>query len=515
MIFFCLVAHYCFGNLRSWSSRTVVRPVFLFNARSRSCHKGLFRYNDCPMAKLTFLGAAGCVTGSKYLVEVAGKRLLVDCGIFQGLPELTARNYQPLPTDPQTIDYVVLTHAHLDHTGWLPVLVKAGYRGPIYANPATIELVTLLLKDSAHLQEEDSQHAQKHNSGNRPDSEPLYTSEDVDPVLKAMKPMPRSGAFDIGAEFHFVSYDAGHILGSSSLELTISENGRRTVVVFSGDIGRYGEPILKDPVTPPSNADLLLCESTYGDRDHEAGDPAELLAGVVNRVAQRGGSIVIPAFAIGRTQTFMYYLRELEDQQRIPKLPVYVDSPMALSATDLYLRHREDHDLEFSKLEGSDAKGDPLNVHEFHLTRTTEESKQINNVKTPCIIVSASGMVSGGRVLHHLAHRLADSRNAVILAGFQAQGTRGRALQEGAKTLRLFGQEVPVNAEIVEMGQFSAHAGKSELLRWLTGLTAPPKRTFLVHGEPGAAQSLQAAVREKFRWDVAVARYLDTVELGG
>ena len=467
------------------------------------------------MAKLTFLGAAGCVTGSKYLIEAAGKRLLVDCGIFQGLPELTARNYQPLPTDPKAIDYVVLTHAHLDHTGWLPVLVKAGYGGPIYANPATIELVNLLLKDSAHLQEEDSLHAQKHNSRNRPDGQPLYATEDVDPVLRAMKPMPRSGGFDIGAEFHFASYDAGHILGSSSLELTISENGNKTVVVFSGDIGRYGEPILKDPTTPQSNVDLLLCESTYGDRDHEAGDPAQLLAEIVNRVAKRGGSIVIPAFAIGRTQTFMYYLRELEDQQRIPKLPVFVDSPMALSATDLYIRHCEDHNLEFSRLAGSDGKGDPLNVHEFHLTRTTEESKQINNVKTPCIIVSASGMVSGGRVLHHLAHRLADSRNAVILAGFQAQGTRGRALLEGAKTLRLFGQEVPVHAEIVEMGQFSAHAGKSELLRWLTDLAAPPKRTFLVHGEPAAAQWLQAAMREKFRWDVAVARYLDTIDLAG
>jgi metallo-beta-lactamase family protein len=468
------------------------------------------------MAKLTFLGAAGCVTGSKYLVEAAGKRLLVDCGIFQGLPELTERNYQPLPIDPKTIHYLVLTHAHLDHTGWLPVLVKAGYQGPIYANPATIELTTLLLKDSAHLQEEDSLHAQKHNYSRRADPGPLYTTEDIDPVLRLMKPMARSGAFDVSPEFHFVSYDAGHILGSSSLELTITENGKKIVVVFSGDVGRYGEPILKDPATPPSKADVLLCESTYGDRDHAAGDSAELLAGVVNRVAKRGGSIVIPAFAIGRTQTFMYYLRELEDQQRIPKLPVYVDSPMALSATDLYVRHREDHNLEFSRLEGGDGgKGDPLNVHEFHLTRTSEASKQINNVKTPCIIVSASGMVSGGRVLHHLAQRLPDSRNAVILAGFQAQGTRGRALQEGAKTLRLFGQDVAVNAGIVTMGQFSAHAGKSELLRWLTGLTGPPAQTYLVHGEPAAAQSLQAAIQEKFHWKVAAARYLDTVELAG
>lgn len=465
------------------------------------------------MAKLTFLGAAGTVTGSKYLVEAAGKLLVVDCGIFQGSEELSERNYKPLPADPKTFNYVVLTHAHLDHTGWLPCLFKAGYRGPIYANPATIELTTLLLKDSAHLQEEDAQHAQGKNQAHRSNAQPLYLPEDVDPVLKLIKPMPRSGGFDVSPEFHFESYDAGHILGSSSLVLTIKENGKKIVVVFSGDIGRYDQPILNDPATPPANADVLLCESTYGDRDHEAGDPAERLATVVNRVAKRGGSIVIPAFAIGRTQTFMYYLRQLEDQQRIPRLPVYVDSPMALSATDLYLKHREDHDLEFTREEGNGG-GDPLCVHKFHLTRTTEESKQINNVKTPCIIVSASGMVSGGRVLHHLAQRLPDSRNAVILAGFQAQGTRGRALLDGVKMLRLFGQEVVVNAEIVEMGQFSAHAGKSELLRWLTGLAAPPKQTYLVHGEPAAAQSLQASIQEKFKWRVAVARYLDTVELG-
>jgi metallo-beta-lactamase family protein len=468
------------------------------------------------MAKLTFLGAAGTVTGSKYLVEAAGKRLLVDCGIFQGLPELIERNYKPLSIDPRTIDYAVLTHAHLDHTGWLPVLVNTGYRGPIYANPASIELTTILLKDSAHLQEEDSRHEQAHPNAKSHHvvREPLYTTDDVDPVLKLLRPMPRTGAFEISPEFRVVSYDAGHILGSSSLELTITEGGKKTVVVFSGDIGRYDQPILNDPVTPPSRADVLLCESTYGDREHAAGDPAELLAAVVNRVIKRGGSIVIPAFAIGRTQTFMYYLRQLENEQRIPKLPVYVDSPMALSATDLYLKHHEDHDLDFTREEGG-GKGDPLDVHEFHLTRTAEESKQINNVKTPCIIVSASGMASGGRVLHHLLQRLPDARNAVILGGFQAQGTNGRALQDGAKKLHIFGQEVAVNAEIVEMGQFSAHAGRSELLRWLTALPAAPRQTFLTHGEPAAAQSLQAAIQEKFKWKVAVARYLDTVDLAG
>src|SRR6266566_2581067 len=461
------------------------------------------------MAKLTFLGAAGTVTGSKYLVEAAGKKLLLDCGIFQGSPELSARNFKPLTVDPKSIDYCVLTHAHLDHVGWLPCLVRDGYQGPIYANPATIELATISLKDSAHLQQEDSQRSQRSPKRSNPeDHQPLYTPEDIDPMLK---PMPRKGGFDLSPEFHFEAYDAGHILGSSSVALTITENGKKTVVVFSGDVGRYDQPILKDPTTPP-RADALLCESTYGDRDHPSGSPMDTLADVVNRVAKRGGSIVIPAFAIGRTQTLMYFLRQLEDAQRIPRIPVYIDSPMALDATELYLKHREDHDLEFSREENG-GKGDPLNVHEFRLTRTAEESKQINNVTTPCIIISASGMATGGRVLHHLAQRLPDPRNAVLLAGFQAEGSRGRALQEGAKLLHMYGQEVPVKAEIVELHQLSAHAGKSELLRWLSGFAAPPKQTWLVHGEPPAAQSLQAAIQSQMRWNVSVARYLDTVNL--
>ncbi len=465
------------------------------------------------MAKLTFLGAAGCVTGSKYLLEANGKRLLIDCGLFQGSNELKDRNWKPLPIDPKTIDYAVLTHAHLDHTGWLPKLVKDGYRGPIFANAATMELTGILLKDSAHLQAEETEHARFKKYSRHPEPMSLYTPEDVEPVLKLLKEMPRTGAFDIAAEFHVVSYDAGHILGSSSLELTVSENGKKFVLVMSGDVGRYNQPILNDPATPP-RADYLVCESTYGDREHQDGAPADVLAEVVNRVVKRGGSMVFPAFAIGRTQTLMFYLRQLEDQQRIPRIPVYVDSPMALSATDLYLRHHEDHDLEFTR-EENNGKGDPLNVHEFHLARAVEESKQINNVTTPCIIISASGMATGGRVLHHLARRLPDSRNAVILAGFQAEGTRGRALLEGAKLLHIFGEEVAVKAEIVELGQFSAHAGKSELLRWAATFTAPPKQTFLTHGEPAAAQSLQAAMQSQLRWNVSVARYLDTVELTG
>lgn len=464
------------------------------------------------MAKLTFLGAAGSVTGSKYLLDAAGKRLLVDCGLFQGTEDLKDRNWKPLPVDPKTIDYLVLTHAHLDHTGWLPVLVKDGYSKAIFANPATIELTGLLLKDSGHLQEEETEDAQKHHWSKHPQPQALYTAEDIDPVLRLLKPMPRLGGFDISPEFHVESYDAGHILGSSSLELTITENGKKSVVVFSGDVGRYDQPILNDPKTPTTKQiDLVLCESTYGDRDHETGDPLQLIGDIVNRVVKRGGSIVIPAFAVGRTQLFMYYLRQLENLQRIPKVPVYVDSPMALSATDLYLKYREDHDATFARDEQNG--GDPLSVHEFHLARTAEESKQINSVKTPCIIISASGMVTGGRVLHHLAQRLGDPRNCVILGGFQAEGTRGRALQEGAKTLNLFGRPVPVLAEIVVLGQFSAHAGKSELLRWLTGLQVRPKQVYLTHGEPQAAQSLQQAIVQNFQWKAAVARYLETIEI--
>ncbi len=464
------------------------------------------------MAKLTFLGAAGTVTGSKYLVEAAGKKLLVDCGIFQGSRELEGRNFKPLAASPATIDYCVLTHAHLDHTGWLPCLTRDGYKNKIYANQATIELTTLSLKDSGHLQEEDAERARRRaKNSNAADIRPLYTSEDVEPMLSRLTPMPRSGGFDVSQEFHVESFDAGHILGSSSLRLTIHEGGKNTTVVFSGDVGRYGQPILNDPVTPPGG-DYVICESTYGDREHPEGDPVQLLADIVNRVTKRGGSIVIPAFAIGRTQTFMYYLRQLEDEQRIPRIPVYVDSPMALSATDFYVRHKEDHDLDMARLDDS-GDHDPLNVREFHLTRSAEDSKKINDVKTACIIISASGMITGGRVLHHLAQRLPDAKNAVLLAGFQAEGTRGRALQEGAKMLHLFGDAVPVNAEVIEMGQFSAHAGKSELLRWMGGLQTAPKKMWLTHGEPVATQALQAAAKAKFSWDVAVARYLDCVEL--
>ena len=463
------------------------------------------------MAKITFLGATGTVTGSKYLLEANGKRLLVDCGLFQGNKELRLRNWATLPIPPASIDLLVLTHAHIDHTGYLPRLVRDGYRGPIYANSATQDLCNILLPDSAHIQEEDARFAAKKGFSKHAQPLPLYTVEEAQAALKQVQPIPRDTAFRISPEFSVRGYDAGHILGSSSLEMTITENGRNIIVVFSGDIGRYDQPILNNPRTPP-RADYLLCESTYGDKDHPAGSPGDALAEIINKVAKRGGVIVIPSFAVGRVQTLLYILHELEQQQRIPRLPCYVDSPMAISATALYLAHHEDHDLKFQQEE---ANGDPLNMHEMHMTKTAEESKAINKMTSPCIILSASGMATGGRVLHHLEQRLPDPRNAVILPGFQAEGTRGRALAEGAKTLRMYGQDVPVNAEVFTISQFSAHAGQSELLRWLKGISAPPRRTFLVHGEPGPAKALRACIEAQFHWKVEQPAYAQSFDLTG
>jgi len=463
------------------------------------------------MAKITFLGAAGTVTGSKYLIEATGKRLLVDCGLFQGSKELQQRNWNQLTVDPATIDWVLLTHAHIDHTGYLPRLVAAGYRGPVYADAATRELCNLLLPDSAHLQEEDAQFAARKAYSSHKQPLPLYTVALAQQALARFQEIPREGDFTISPEFSVRTHDAGHILGSTWMELTITENGKKTLVVFSGDIGRYDQPILNDP-EPPTRADFLLCESTYGDREHGTGSVPDELADVINRVAKRGGAAVIPAFAVGRTQELMYYLRELDDAQRIPKLPVYVDSPMAIRVTDIYARHHEDHDLDFTNLEQQGDR-DPLNLHGVHMTRAVEDSKAINNVTSPCIIISASGMATGGRVLHHLAKRLPDSRSAVLLVGYEAEGTLGRALQDGAQYVRIHGQEVPVRAEVVTLDQLSAHAGRSELLRWLSGFATPPRQTFLVHGEPSGLEGLRAGIASRFHWPVVVPEYLQSFDL--
>ncbi|MFZ0639167.1 MAG: MBL fold metallo-hydrolase [Candidatus Acidiferrales bacterium] len=469
-----------------------------------------FGYNTRPMAKITFLGAVGAVTGSKYLVEAGGKRLLVDCGLFQGPKELRQKNWDRFPIDPASIDWIVLTHAHIDHTGYLPRIVRDGFRGPIYANAATHELCQLLLTDSAHLQEEDAQYATKKGYSSHKPALPLYTVQDAQQALKLFQEIPRKDPFTISPQFTVKPSDAGHILGSSSLQITITENGKSAVVVFSGDVGRYNQTILNDP-TPIAKADYILCESTYGDRDHPTASPFDAIADIVNRVAKRGGAIVIPAFAVGRTQTLMYIMRLLEDQQRIPKLPTFVDSPMANNVTDLYVRHTEDHRLSFLREEQTGDR-DPLDVHEVHMTRSVEESKKINDVKTPCIIMSASGMCTGGRILHHLEQRLPDARNAVIFAGYQADGTLGRYLLSGGKAAHIYGKTIPVGAEIQEVSQFSAHGDRTELVRWLSGFTSPPKQLFLTHGEPAAAQSFRGTVQQKLNWAVTVPAQGDSFD---
>lgn len=463
------------------------------------------------MAKITFLGAARAVTGSKFLVEAAThgrvSRLLVDCGLFQGPKKLRLRNWAPLPRDPASIDAVVLTHAHIDHTGYLPRLVRDGFAGAIHANAATRDLCGILLPDSARLQEEDAEHAAFKGYSKHHPPLPLYTEEEAQLALSRFALIPAlNQPHAIGSAFSVRLLTAGHILGSASIELTVRENGRTTVILFSGDLGRYDQPILNDPAQPP-RADYLVCESTYGDREHPSESPHDALAEVIRRVVKRGGAVVIPAFAVGRTQQLLYVLRELEDWHQIPEVPVYVDSPMAARVTDFYLAHRADHDLEYRR------ERDPLNTHSIHITRSVEESKQINKANFPCVIISASGMATGGRVLHHLARRLPDSRNAVLLSGFQAEGTRGRSLLEGARTVRIHGEDVRVKAEIAQVSQFSAHAGRSELLRWLRGLPAPPKQVFLVHGEPAPMESLAGAMRRELRWPVTMPEYQQSFEL--
>ena len=471
----------------------------------------LLPYNTPLMPKITFLGAAGTVTGSKYLVEAGDKKLLVDCGLFEGTRELRQRNWERLPIPPSSIDWVLLTHAHIDHTGYLPRLVRDGFRGPIFCNAATKDLCELLLPDSAHLQEEDARFAARKGFSRHKPPLPLYTVEEAQNALRQFRVIPRADVCRISPEFSVRPHGAGHILGATWLELTITENGKQTLVVFSGDVGRYNHPILKDPESP-TRADYVLCESTYGDREHPTTDVAEQLADVINRTAKRGGAVVIPAFAVDRTQTLLYYLRQLEDQQRIPRLPMFVDSPMAISVTSLYEKYKDENDL---KLSAAELHGDrdPLNVHEVHMTRTVDDSKKINDVVSPCIIISASGMITGGRILHHLARRLPDSRSSVLIVGYQAEGCGGRALLDGAKYLRIHGEEVPVRAEIVEISQLSAHAGKSELLRWLSGFQAPPRQLFLVHGEPSGLNGLRDAVTQKFHWPAVIPEYKQTVDL--
>ena len=460
--------------------------------------------NDRPT--LTFCGAAGTVTGSRHLVSFGRRQVLLDCGEFQGLKDLRERNWADFPFAAARIDAVVLSHAHIDHSGALPLLVKRGFRGPIYCTPGTADLLELLLRDAAHLQEEEADFRNRHNLTKHAPALPLYTTADAEAALRQVEPREFSAPFTPADGATALFRRAGHIMGSATVELRFSAGG---TLVFTGDLGRYGRPILRDP-EPVPQADTLLIESTYGDRVH-TGDPAADLERAVKDTAKKGGALVIPAFAVGRTQELLWMLRDLEDTKRVPVLPVYVDSPMAVDVTDLYVRHAKSGDDDIRPELAAMKR--PLTTSQSKFARTVDESKAINSVRGPVIIISASGMATGGRVLHHLAQRLPEPTTTVLLVGYQADGTRGRALQDGAKTVTIMGQEVPVRAAVTAIHALSAHGDRDEMLRWLNGFTTPPRVTYAVHGEDQAARAFVKAIAARPGWSAAVAQDRQVVTL--
>ncbi len=453
-------------------------------------------------ATLTFAGGAGTVTGSKHLVSAGTHRVLLDCGMFQGLKSLRLRNWAPLPFDPASVDGVVLSHAHLDHSGALPILVRDGFDGPIHCTEATADLLDVMLRDAAHIQEEDAERANRRRYSKHHPALPLYTTADAERALQRLVPHPFAQAVDVAPGITATFRHAGHILGAAIVELGLATPRRR--LVFSGDLGRWGRPLLPDPETI-TDADVLLVESTYGDRTHPR-DPEGRLAEIVRAAADRRRTLIVPAFAVGRAQELLWILRHLEDHGRIPILPVFLDSPMAIDVTTIHLRHlnKGGHDLpEMRRLATNDC----------HLVRTAEESKALNHRDGPMILISASGMATGGRVLHHLAHRLPNPDTIVLLTGFQAAGTRGRSLADGAPSLRIHGRDVRVRATVEMLDGLSAHADRDELLRWARGFRRPPGTTWVVHGEPQPADRLAAALRTELGWHADVAVDRETVRL--
>jgi metallo-beta-lactamase family protein len=464
-----------------------------------------------PVATIECLGAAGTVTGAKFLLEVAGRRVLVDCGLYQGLKELRLRNWDRLPVAPERIDAVLLTHAHIDHTGYLPRLGKDGFAGRTWATRGTADLLRIMLPDSGHLQEEEAAyHNARGTSRHRP-ALPLYTAEEGAHAAAGVTGVAYGAPVRVVPGVQATFRLAGHILGSAGVVVDVAADGdpgRR--IVFSGDVGRYAVPVLPDPA-PIGEADYVLVESTYGDRRHDAEPIADQLARAVGAAIGRGGLLVVPAFAIGRTQELLYHLRTLEEAWRIPRLPTFVDSPMAIEATAIYCEHPDDLD-ERERAEVLAGRC-PLSTADFHLARTVEESKAINERRGPAVIIAASGMATGGRVLHHLRVRLPDARNTVLLVGYQAVATRGRLLQEGARSVRIFGEDVPVRARVETIHGLSAHADADGLLRWLRTATRPPRRVFVVHGDPGPAAALAGRIRQELGWEAAVPDYRERLVL--
>ena len=460
--------------------------------------------------RVKFLGGAGSVTGSKYLVQIGDFNLLVDCGLFQGLKELRLRNWEDLPIEDSTIDAVVLTHAHLDHSGYLPRLVKEGFSGPVFCTHATADLLKLLLLDSAKLQEEEADFARKKGYSRHENPQPLYNTRDVEAALPLVKSYPFNKVHQIngriGIKFHY----AGHILGASSVEVIIQGDNQEKRLVFSGDIGRQKDPILYPPKTPPK-ADILFVESTYGDRLNADDDVRNELATIVRQAMDRRGCLLIPAFSVGRTQNLLMHIKDMMAAGTIPEMEVFMDSPMAISATEIYLRHMDDHKLTEDMVMSEDSF---LTLRKNLITvRSREASVYLNNKKEHAIILSASGMMSGGRILHHLFHRLPNANDTLLIAGYQAEGTRGRRILEGEKAVRIFGQNVPVNCKVVVINGLSAHADQTELFTWLAQIEHSPKMTFVVHGEVNSAKVMRQKIEDDLGWNAFVPNYLESVKL--
>ena len=447
------------------------------------------------MGQVTFLGACGTVTGSCTLLELGGTRLLVDCGLYQGDEELEQRNWRPFPFRPQDIDAVVLTHAHLDHTGLLPRLAAQGYGGPVYCTRPTRPLAGLVLEDAGALQEEEARFAKKKGYSRHADPRPLFTRRDALQALRLLEPLKFGDEHEIGPGVTVRFVRAGHLLGAASVEIKAkSALGGRQHWLFSGDVGRYDAPILRDPEPPASVPDALLLESTYGDRNHPDEDPTRELAAIIRRTFDRGGCVLIPAFALGRTQDLLFHLSEIALAGGLDPDVVFLDSPMAIKATEIYRQATPEFDAETQALLKADAN--PLAVNRFRRCHTVEESKALNERREPAVIVAASGMATGGRIVHHLANRLPDRRNTVVFVGYQAAGTRGRALLDGAQSISIHGRRIPVAAEIGQMQGLSAHADCNDLLRWCKALPGKPRRIFLNHGEDPARKALAAAIAE-------------------
>jgi len=463
------------------------------------------------MATLTFLGATGTVTGSKYLLEAGGERLMVDCGLFQGDKELRLRNWNPLPVPPASIQWLLLTHAHLDHIGYIPRLVKDGFRGQILASSATVDLARIVLPDSGHLQEEDAEFANKKGFSKHAPALPLYTYEEAQKSLDYLHAVNAQEPLEISPHFTVRSFFAGHILGARMLEVTVRENGSMKRILFSGDLGRFPQMVIPEPAVPEDGLDYMLLESTYGDRLHPKEDIGARLAAIVERTASHGGTVVIPSFAVGRTQELLFLFRELIEDKKMHSVPIHVDSPMAIDVTHLYEKHKEDHSLELDALEEKGIK--PFSPPNLHYDKTVDESKQLNDARYPTIIVSASGMATGGRVVHHLERCLPDHRNTILFVGFQAAGTRGKAIQSGAQTVKMYGHEVHVRAHVESIENLSAHADYGEILSWLKRFSKAPGRTFMVHGEPRASEALRQRITQELKWDVAVPAYLEKIQL--